>query len=165
MRGSKQVGGAGQQLKRIRDLKFPSALSAYEHLELQKPVRLSGPRAALVQAQLEQPAGRPFVCAREPSRRRHVKSPDLELVDSPNAPPTSSTILEPYGVTQASLAGLAKIEHDARIAKAEWRASRSTREHVRQADVRTTTWVTRGVGFTMLAIDEGDDLLSVCEAV
>ena len=123
----KQVGGAGQQLKRIRELKFPSGLPAYNHLELQRPVRLSGPRAALVQVQLELLAGKTFAGARAPERRRHVKSSDISLAEFPGAPPHSLAcrlqLLEAYGLSNATLGLLVQLERDTRAAKAEWRAN------------------------------------------
>ena len=124
--GGKLIGGAGQQLKRIKELRFPSALEAYAHLELQAPVRLSGPRAALVQTQLEELAGKPFGGSRGPERRRSVKSPDLRLQEFPMAAPEALScrmrVLEAYGLTEQSLAVLVALEKEVLQAKADRRA-------------------------------------------
>ena len=127
-RGGDQIGGAGQQLKRIKELKFPSGLAAYEHLELTPPVRLSGPRAALVQLQLEELAGKQFIGARAPARRRTVKSPDLRLAEFPHAPPEAITcrmqLLEAYGLIEQTLGVLVAFERGRQQLREEARSQR-----------------------------------------
>ena len=110
------------------NLQFPSALAAYDHLELTRPVRLSGPRAAQVQMQLEAIAGTDFAGAKAPLRRRPIKSPDVLLQEFPLAPAEGSTcrsqILGTFGLDEASLAALVKIERDVVEAKEERRRNR-----------------------------------------
>ena len=92
-------------------------------------MRLSGPRAALVQVQLEQLAGANFGGARAPERRRTVKSADLRLTEFPLAPPDGLTcrmrVLEAFGLTEESLAVLVAMERDILAAKKERQADRN----------------------------------------
>ena len=113
------------QLKRILDGQFPSAQRRYKHLELGQPTKLYGPRAALVQQQLEELAGMPFLGARGPPRRVVIKSSYFRLTDFPRAAPhllaCRLQLRQAYGLSEELLARLIAFEKQ----RVEARASRN----------------------------------------
>ena len=111
LRGGAQLPS---QLQRIMAGLFPSAQRRYMHLELGQPSRLTGPRAALVQQQLEEMSKTNFAGARAPNRRRRVKSACVRLVEFPRATPSPyicrTQLKQAYGLTDELLATLVEQE-------------------------------------------------------